>query len=89
MQRSRVKERWLRILCGACMLVLLDLLIEPVAVRLDYWHWADGTVPVKNYLCWFALSGLLLLIFELLRFREQNMVAPLLLFAGSEFVFFG
>ena len=87
MQRSRVKAIWLRILGGAAVLVLLDLVIEPVATRLDYWHWANCNIPFKNYLCWFFVSITMLSIFELFRFRKQNIVAPVLLFA--EFIFFG
>jgi bisanhydrobacterioruberin hydratase len=87
MQRSRIKAIWLRIFCGAGMLVLLDCLIEPLAAGLDYWHWTNGTAPIKNYVCWFVVSAAMLLIFELLRFRKQNMVAPVFLVA--EFIFFG
>ncbi len=86
MQRSRLKSMLLRIIAGALLLVLLDMLIEPVAVQLDYWHWANDIIPPKNYYCWFFISAFILLIFERFRFKKQSLVAPV--FLGMQFVFF-
>jgi putative membrane protein len=87
MQRSRLKSMFLRIILGSLILVLLDLLIEPVAVRLDYWHWAGNAVPLKNYLSWFLASVVMLSIYELFRFKYQSVVAPVFLLI--QFIFFG
>jgi putative membrane protein len=87
MQRLRIKSSWARIVLGALVLVLLDMQIEPVAVKFDYWHWADSIVPIKNYVCWFLVSGLMLWVFEQFKFRKQGWVGPVLL--GVQFVFFG
>jgi putative membrane protein len=62
------------------------MLIEPVAVQLDYWHWANDIIPLKNYYCWFFISAFILLIFERFRFKKQSLVAPV--FLGMQFVFF-
>jgi putative membrane protein len=87
MQRSPFKSKWLRLILGALILVILDLLIEPVAIRFNYWHWAGGIVPITNYISWFLLSAVLLLVFEQFNFTRQSRVAPVLLV--SQFVFFG
>jgi len=87
MQRTGVKNNWLRIITGATILVLLDMLIEPVAIRFNYWHWADDVIPIKNYACWFIISGLLLFVFEKFEFKKQSLVGAILLIA--QFVFFG
>ena len=87
MQRCRLKSKLWRILCGAILLVLLDLLIEPVADRFDYWHWANDIIPIKNYVCWFLISGFMLFLFEQFNFKKQSMVAPILFTA--QFIFFG
>jgi bisanhydrobacterioruberin hydratase len=87
MQRLRIKSRWARITLGALVLVLLDMQIEPVAVRFDYWHWADNIVPIKNYVCWFLVSGVMLWVFEQFKFRKQSWVGPILL--AVQFLFFG
>lgn len=87
MQRSRLKSIIARVLVGAAILVALDILIEPVAIKFDYWTWVEKVPPLKNYLCWFGVSVLFLSVFEAFKFKPQNIVAPVLL--GVEFVFFG
>lgn len=63
---------------GATMAVFFDWLIEPVAVKLDYWKWA-GEIPFYNYLCWFIVSIILLTVFQFLKFNKQNKFAVHLL----------
>lgn len=41
---------------GAVFMVLLDFLIEPVAVKLDYWQWTSGTIPIQNFIGWFVIA---------------------------------
>jgi putative membrane protein len=86
MQRSRVKNIYARVFAGALLLVVLDVLIEPIAIHFDYWHWTSGTVPIQNYVCWFALSALMLFVFEKFKFPPQSKAGPVLLV--MEFVFF-
>ena len=86
MQRTKLNNPALRIVAGSFLLVLLDFLIEPVAVHFDYWYWTESTIPLENYVCWFLLSGQMLALFELLRFRKQSMVGPV--FLAVEFAFF-
>jgi putative membrane protein len=86
LQRSRLKNMLVRIFSGAMILTLLDILIEPIAIHFDYWHWLGAGIPFKNYVCWFTLSVLLLFIFEQFKFKRQSIVAPALLIA--QFVFF-
>lgn len=87
MQRSRVKSAFFRVIEGALILVILDVLIEPVAIKFNYWHWFRGTIPLKNYICWFLVSSVLLYVFERFDFKKQSMAAPVLLI--TEFMFFG
>jgi putative membrane protein len=87
MQRSRLKSAFFRIIAGAALLVLLDVLIEPVAIKFNYWHWNTGSIPLKNYACWFVVSVAMLYVFELFSFKKQSIAAPVLLV--TEFVFFG
>ncbi len=82
-----IRNIWLRVLLGAIILVALDLLIEPVAIRFDYWTWTEGHPPLKNYIGWFGLGAVLLYLFEWARFEKQTIVAPVLLLV--QFIFFG
>lgn len=79
MQQLRIRSVFSRIITGAIVLVLLDLLIEPVAIKLDYWHWADNIIPLSNYAGWFLLSALMLFVFEKFNFKKQSIVAPVFL----------
>ncbi|WP_461448976.1 carotenoid biosynthesis protein [Mucilaginibacter sp.] len=86
MQRARIRSLLFRVITGAVILVLLDLLIEPVAQHYDYWQWANNIIPLKNYAGWFVVSAALLFLFELFKFKRQGIVAPVLL--TVQFVFF-
>jgi bisanhydrobacterioruberin hydratase len=43
---------------AAIFMVLLDFLIEPVAPVLDFWYWENNSIPIQNYLAWFAFGWL-------------------------------
>jgi len=43
---------------AALLATLLDMLIEPVAMRYGFWSWKNDRVPVFNYACWFICSML-------------------------------
>ncbi|MDQ2751937.1 MAG: carotenoid biosynthesis protein [Bacteroidota bacterium] len=60
---------------GALLATFFDFIIEPVAVKLGFWKWLHGTIPFYNYVCWFAVSALLLTIFRLLPFDKNNRLA--------------
>lgn len=72
---------------GATLMVMLDILMEPVAIDYDFWSWTTGEIPVQNYLAWFVVSFGLLLLFNLMRFNKVNVVGEW--FFGTQMVFFG
>lgn len=72
-------QRNLKSLIGAAVLVFIDFLIEPVAIKYDYWSWTDSFVPLQNYIAWFIVSFILLRIYFELEFRKTNKVAATLL----------
>lgn len=78
--------RNLKSLIGAAILVFIDFLIEPVAVRFDYWSWMDSFVPLQNYVAWFFVCFVLLRVYYELEFRKSNPVALTLLI--SQVLFF-
>ena len=86
LKQFKIKNRFLFSLLGALILLSLDILIEPVAMRFDYWTWDGSVIPVQNYLAWFLFSGLMLWIFSSMSFNKQNKAAVVLLF--SQFIFF-
>ena len=46
---------------------IFDFVLEPIAIRYDYWSWSGGDVPLQNYAAWFAITFVISLI--LLRFN--------------------
>lgn len=66
-------------LAGSCLMLLVDVLMEPVAIDLHLWRWQDSHVPVQNYGAWFVISFLLLLVFHYAAFEKQNRMAPVVL----------
>lgn len=78
--------RNLKSLMGAAILVFIDFLIEPVAVRFDYWSWADSAIPLQNYVAWFFVCFILLRVYYELEFRKSNPVAFTLII--SQVLFF-
>jgi len=86
LQRMAVNNIIVRLFYGGLLLTLLDFFIEPVAIRDNYWHWTDGTIPIKNYVTWFGLSVVMLFIFEIFHFKKQGVAGLVLLIA--QFVYF-
>jgi len=86
MQRSKIKNRYARIVAGAMVLTLLDVLIEPNAIRFNYWHWLEPDIPDSNYICWFLFSVLFLFVFDRMRFARQSIVGEV--FILMQFLFF-
>jgi len=66
---------WLKPVVAALLMVALDVLIEPVAVYFDFWSWAGGSIPLKNYIGWFIISFGLQLLFFRLPFTKYNFLA--------------
>lgn len=59
---------------AAILMVGLDFLIEPVAIKSDYWSWFENYIPVFNYVCWFFISLIIHFIYREIRLTEQNTV---------------
>lgn len=81
-----LKSNVLTAIIGASMLIFLDWLIEPIAIKFDYWLWSGLDIPLQNYLAWWVLSFIFILIFRRLHFNKQNIVAVFLLLI--QFLFF-
>ena len=43
-------------LMTALFMMIFDVLMEPAAVALGYWSWVGNSIPLQNYVAWFAVS---------------------------------
>lgn len=60
------------------LMTLFDFFMEPAAVKLNYWYWTNGDVPLQNYIAWFGTSTIL--IFTGIKFKlfsQKNNAIPL------------
>ncbi|MBN2356677.1 carotenoid biosynthesis protein [candidate division KSB1 bacterium] len=53
----RADKKGVFIVVAAAFMVLFDLLLEMAAVKLGYWSWHNGGVPLQNYIAWFVIGG--------------------------------
>lgn len=44
---------------AALIMVLMDLVMEPVAMAFGFWQWLDDQVPFRNYMAWFLTASIL------------------------------
>lgn len=63
---------------GGLLMLLLDIVIEPVAMKMGFWQWQNQQIPLWNYGTWFIASFLLLFLFFHLPFKKENPVAAML-----------
>jgi putative membrane protein len=59
-------------LLAALFTALFDIPLEIVAINLDYWHWAQGTVPFQNYFAWFIVAFIVALSFNYFRLKPKG-----------------
>ena len=76
-----------KILFASFLMVLVDLLIEKSAPKLDFWEFAISPVPFSNYLWWFIFSiGFQYIFFKTVKTKEYNLSSNILVI---QFLFFG
>ena len=76
-----------KIFFASSLMVLIDLLIEKSAPKLDYWEFVISPVPFSNYLWWFIFSLCFQYIFfKTVKSKEYNLSSNILLI---QFPFFG
>lgn len=71
---------------SASIAVLFDYVLEPVAIKLNYWHWVDHIIPLQNYIAWFFIAFISVLIFSYLKVNVKSKIG--LHYLVIQFVFF-
>ncbi len=80
------KNPWFGAALGASLMVLLDVLIEPVAIKHNMWSWNHEYVPLQNYIAWWIVAYGLVWLFLRLNFKKENTIAVWIY--GAQFFFF-
>lgn len=80
-------RKFLKAGTGAAQMTLLDMLIEPIAMHLDFWQWQNNIIPLQNYIAWFLVAFVLHLVYQQTNIDKNNSLAVYLLAAQA--LFFG
>ena len=79
-------KKWLRILGGSALMLLLDYFMETSAPDFGFWFWENGKAPLRNYVAWFSVAMVLHFIYQSSKIKGNAM------FSGhvymSQLVFF-
>ncbi|MDD3803394.1 MAG: carotenoid biosynthesis protein [bacterium] len=68
-------NRFIASFISAVLLVYLDVLIEPSAIKHNWWSWENGIVPFHNYAAWFIIAFLFsLVLFSLSRGKNNKLL---------------
>lgn len=68
------------------LMVVYDLVLEQVAPDLGMWNWKNEVIPLQNYIAWFVVGFIFVLVFRLLNIKTSNKIAPLIFIL--QFLFF-
>ena len=87
-----VKNKYLSIVVGIILMLLIDIPLEPIAPILDYWEFSGSVAPIQNYIGWAFTSLLTLSIYQFFysnkefTFSINLFLAQLLFFVGFNFL---
>lgn len=73
-------------LIAATISVVFDLVLEPIAIKLDYWQWSQNVIPIQNYIAWFLIAFISALLFSILKVKMQSGLSKHYLLV--QFIFF-
>jgi putative membrane protein len=65
-------KKWLIAVLAACIATVYDWVLEPIAIKLGYWQWKNGVVPLYNYVCWWAVSFVMALFWVNFRIHPNK-----------------
>ena len=78
--------RFISFLLPPVLMVVYDLVLEQIAPHLGMWNWKNEVIPLQNYIAWFVVAFIFVLVFRLLNIKTSNKIAPLIFIL--QFLFF-
>lgn len=80
------KNKWRMPICAATIATAYDWLLEPVAIRLEYWQWAGDEVPMYNYISWWLVSLFPTIIWQKMELQPNQFSLNLLIVQALFFI---
>jgi putative membrane protein len=65
----------IKVIIASLLALAMDWLIEPVAMRFDFWNWQNNVVPFQNYVGWFVTSVIMQSAYHILKVKAENKLA--------------
>lgn len=86
MAKILFKNPYLIMVTGAVLMLVLDLLMEPLAPEFDFWSFGEE-VPLSNFISWFVLALIMQFLFVRLQIRgDKTLSIHLYLMQGVFFL---
>ena len=58
-----INNIYIKIGVNSLLMVFFDFIMEPVAMKSDFWSWEKDVIPIYNYVCWFFVAFILQAIY--------------------------
>lgn len=68
------KNIWITALLAGTLAVLFEVMLEPAAIKLGYWKWENGAVPLYNYYAWFFVAFAGSIIYDAMKIKTGNKI---------------
>ncbi len=82
-------QKWIKAILTGAGVTFLDVLIEPVAIYLDYWNWAALHVPIQNYITWFVAISIFSYFIYNQEEKSDKWVNPIVKWViSAQFIYF-
>lgn len=73
-------------LIAALIAVIFDFILEPVAIKLDYWQWSENIIPLQNYAAWFLIAFFSSFLYEQFKIKTDSKIS--IHYLIIQFIFF-
>ncbi len=71
---KKITSGFASVILSGILVVIFDFVMEPVAMKLDYWQWQGGIIPVQNYLAWFFITIILVSFMNKYKIYTDNLI---------------
>lgn len=69
--RFITKDNFGSAVIAGIIVVIFDFFLESASVKLGYWNWKDGVIPLQNYFAWLFYTLLISLMLNKLKVRIE------------------
>ena len=73
--KTAINNQIVQSLLVAGILTFMDLFIEQIAGKYDFWYWKNNVIPMRNYIAWFIIAFFLNFVFGN-KINMKNKIIP-------------